>query len=392
MNVEYLGGVNVNLNLPKLRVLAFHFPNRNCSMSIDCPELNLLVYRGESEGRNLLNIKQPETIRKLDTDIIGPKFSSCKNVECVITRRLEAIGKNTLLLFPKLNELHYNAGTRKAFSGFGDITTLKQELTEFLDDVNALKGSDFQFRFAGFQMNKTKLDEIDFDVQVVKGRETVFNEYVYLKNYQLIDPDGTLDFICFIDYTRLMSKVPGEIPVCFFKKFIGVYHVRAKCVQDESHFLWFLKSLRSLRKLELDCSGLSQEFYDQLPESANSLSSLTLQRDNEICQRELQLGLDFIAKFSGLSELLIHPILTFQSGPLQARWLDKLEKCILEFRLREKRFSIKKFERAGPKVFHVYLDQKQFHIKNSEEIVNSFEKLQRDLCLYYVYRTDEDSN
>ena len=37
------------------------------------------------------------------------------------------------------------------------------------------------------------LDEIDFGIQIVEGRERVNN--VYMKNYQLIVPDGTLDSI-----------------------------------------------------------------------------------------------------------------------------------------------------------------------------------------------------
>ena len=53
--------------------------------SIDCPELNVLVYR-ETTNASLLKVKHPETIRKLETSMFGPKLAPFKNVECLVTR------------------------------------------------------------------------------------------------------------------------------------------------------------------------------------------------------------------------------------------------------------------------------------------------------------------
>ena len=72
---------------------------------------------------------------------------------------------------------------------------MKQMLREFLNDVEKLKGNDFQFRRVS----------VDQDDRVTFG---VFNEYVHLKNYQLIEPDATL--VRTVDYNRLMSSVTGE--------------------------------------------------------------------------------------------------------------------------------------------------------------------------------------
>ena len=65
----------------------------------------MLVYR-ESQDANLLQVNQPETIRKLETNMVGAKLAPFKNVECLVTRQFEAIRKATLQSLPKLKELH----------------------------------------------------------------------------------------------------------------------------------------------------------------------------------------------------------------------------------------------------------------------------------------------
>ena len=48
--------VNVSLILRKLQVLAIHEFNEFCVLSVDCPVLRVLVYRGEFETANLLDL------------------------------------------------------------------------------------------------------------------------------------------------------------------------------------------------------------------------------------------------------------------------------------------------------------------------------------------------
>ena len=103
---RWLNREKLHLNLPQLKVLAFHRNNENCPVSVDCPKLELLLYRGEPANSNLLEVKHPETIRKLETDMLGEKLTPFMNVECLVTRRLQVISRTTLLSLPKLNELH----------------------------------------------------------------------------------------------------------------------------------------------------------------------------------------------------------------------------------------------------------------------------------------------
>ena len=252
-------------------------------------------------------------------------------------------------------------------SPFVTVTNVKRKLSELLNEAK-LRDSDFRFRFAGLLL--TNVDQVDLGVQVDEstGRERVSNEYVYMKNYQLIEP-GALDFVHDVDYTRLLDNVTGEFPRCFSQKFTRIYWIKATAkVRDPDHFLWFLKSLRFLSRLELESTELSQEFYDQLPASAPSLRRLYLRKGH--CVNEL--NIDFIDELSGLTHIWIKPALTLESIPSLFRSADRLKEGDFCF---ESRFSI--WKKEGSTVWKVWKNhQLLFKNENPEEIVNFFEGYQ----------------
>ena len=385
----YLHG-KAYLNLPRLKVLVLQGWNHHCALSIDCPQLITLLYAGEEEDENLLKVKHPETIRKLKTDMVVPRWlASFKSVECLGTRRFEAISKATFISLPELRELHYDGDIEWVIAegsrhGPGTVDRMKQKLNEFLDEAKKLRGNEFQFTFCGFRLTNVNVDQIDFGVQVHEesGREYVHNEYIYMKNYQLIEP-GAVEFVEHVDYTGLLSHVTGEFPLCFSHKFTNIRSVYATTkVQDPDHFLWFLKSLRFLIELWLEDTELAQEFYDQLPASAHSLFTLELRVGH--CENELQLNFDFIGSFSYLSELVINSIISLELLPSLVRSVGKLELGRFDIRSREKIFKIYKW--IGSDEWAIKradgVDESLFETENPDEILNFFDGLQgaREKC------------
>ena len=374
---------NVNLNLPRLKVLALHFGDTSSPLSIDCPLLSTLSYNAWRGDANRLEVKHPETIRKLLMELVGQQLAPFKNIECLVTRQFETISKATLLSLSRLRELRYNVNIESAFwteahNGAGTADRLKRKLSEFLDEAKKLRGGDFRFTFAGFQLTKTMLEQIDFGVQVnARGEECVSNEYVYMKNYHLIEPDA-LHFVYRIDYNGLLSHSTGEFPCCFSQKFTDIQWVEATAkVQDADHFLSFLKSLRSLRRLELTNTGLGQKFYDQLPATAPSLTILYLGDGH--CKDELQLNFDFIDKLSHLFDLSIEPELSLDSFLFLVRWLDKLAAGYFCVQSKEELYEITR-DVAGPSEWRISKYQEVFEAvfesENSDEIANFFKTLQ----------------
>ena len=357
----------VDLSLPRLNVLKFHKINERCPLSIDCPVLSVLVYE-ESANKSLLDVKQPETIRKLDTDMVGSKLVRFKNVECLVTRNFEVISRATLVSLPRLRELHFNEFITSSLGRrpvAGTLDERKRTVKEFVHDLK-LRGPDVRIRFTGFQLTEMSLDEIDLS-----------DQYVHLKNYQLIDPDGTLDFINGFDYNHLMSTVPGAIPVGFLQRLTGAYFVQTSDVeapvQDAAHFLWFLKSMGSTKILNIKDPQLGQEFYDQLPASAPSLEELQFSK----CyfKKEILLNFDFVAKFPCLLYLsLLHGHLSFKSLSSLVRSSVRFEKFRFLFCYKGTLFAIEKM--GDSKLCEVCFplsERLYFASENLEEIVSYFE-------------------
>ena len=301
LNISYT--IQVNLNLPELKVLVIHRFNRRYPLLLNCPQLGLLVYRGEPADSNLLEVMHPETIRKLETDMLDEKLSPFINVECLATRDLRLINRTTLLLLPKLKELHFKLDWTP-FAELNDPSEFlqsKEQLKQFLDDVNSLRtpGS-FRFRFAAFELNKAKLEQIDFNVQIGRSFEYAWAwEYLefYMKNYDLID--GSVDFHHPVNHTLLMRQVDGKLPSDFFEKITKIQKIVTFDTVDIDQFLSFLKSLRSLRMLYLIRPKLGQEFYDQLPALAQSLDHLELFEHND----EIRLNFEFLLRLPRFSKL-----------------------------------------------------------------------------------------
>lgn len=387
VNIGFLDEEKVNLKLSNLKVAAFHRWNYYCPLFIDCPKLNILLYRGESFPC-LLAVNHPETIRKLNTNLIGTKLTLFKNVESLITQEFKAISMDTVKALPKLKQLFYDENLKFAFEfkfqtdprPIDRINRIKLKLKEFVKDVKAFKGDcDFQFSFTGFRLNKTNIDEIDFGLTGKRG-EVVSNEYIYMTNYLLIDPECSLDFIDSINYSGLM-KIGPKIPSCFFRKFANINLVIAGGqIKSESHFLTFLKSLKSLRKLKLICSKLSQKAYDQLPASAPSLIKFDLEIDvyssNDYGP---QLNFDFISKFLHLSWLYIRPYLSFESfTSLVNGGLGKLKAGDFLVKLKEKTFFFIRKEK-GLKAWNVKgpVGKQVLKTENPNQIIDLFEEFQR---------------
>ena len=104
-----------------------------------------------------------------------------------------------------------------------------------------------------------------------------------------------------------MSIAAAPVPLSFFEQFTGVEVVKSNdAITDSVHFLGFLKSLTSLRNLELVRSQLSHAFYDQLPKFAPMLHTFKL------IGGEPGLEFNFLRVFSRLYTVRIDRNLSFK--------------------------------------------------------------------------------
>ena len=373
-NAKWKMNWDINLKLPKLKVLAFHCFNPG-NLLIDSPLLNTLAYTGEDASQ--LDVKHPETIRKLATNMTGPKLAPFKDVECLITKEFKAIEMPTLLWLPRLKEIRCTLNIENLIGKWPRITVdfVKERLNEFMDEAKRLRGSDFRFNFAGFQLANVDIDEIDFGAEVDRyGRERVCKENVYMKNYHLIESDA-LKFVRIVNYTCLLKHATEEFPSCFFQKFTGIEEVEVHgLVKDPDHLLWFLKSLKFLKRLWLENAVLSQEFYDQLPTAASWLTRLEFRGD---WRNKVHLNFDFITEFSctSLSSLDLQQALSLESTISLVRSSADLKKLFLTVCLKEN-YSLYAVKKRGASSWKIFKrTETLFETENPEEIVDFLEGL-----------------
>ena len=369
-------GARMHLKLPKLRVLVFDPLCASYAVSFDCPKLNVLFFRDCLVSR--LEVKKPETIRKLETNLLdSTRLVQFQNVECLVTDNIKMICRSVLLVLTKLKELHFNERIREVVLNIGSTYQLKQKLKEFLADVQELKGVDFKFKFAGFRMNKQILDQIDLGDQNGWEYMPPSDEYVYMRNCHLIEPDGALSFIYKVDYSALMGNVTGgELPTCFFRKFTGIQSVYVGGrIQDVNHFLRFLRSLSLLRCLTLRDLCLGQEFYDQLPASARYLDTFTL-HEPVIDKEEQQINFGFITQLSRLTLLEILSEISCESLASLLSYLGKLKESRIHFSFNGNLATITFLKRAnGSKRYEVFWDTKKvLETENPGQVLNFFQK------------------
>lgn len=215
-------------------------------------------------------------------------------------------------------------------------------------------------------MTYENVNLIDFGVQVEGDTEKVYDELIYMNNYQLID---STNLISSLDYNRLISsRVP--IRSCFFRKFAKVSQVSVKgSVQNEDHFLWFLKLLKSLKRLEFEETELSQSFFDRLPAYATSLTDLSL-----IGESELKLNFDFIFKLDQLTRFRAGMVWSFIGLVSLVKLFGKLPGAFkFHFLLKKKRVSIKKIR--GSTVYRICNDifETIFKTESTNDIVDAIE-------------------
>lgn len=394
-----LGEMKLSLTLPELRILAIH--QADFPLSIDCPELSVLIYEGRADG-SLLEVKHPETIRRLETYLFDPKLSRFKNVEYLALRSLselsqlpefEETGKAILPSLPRLRELHFKTTLSKLWFGPINLGNLldrfKEALKEFLEEAERLKGSDFKFTLGGFLMTQTTLEEFDFGQLVQNGKQVALpDEYIIIKNWPFVD--GIFDFITHLDYDPFIFQIPKESLSEFVQKFPRMCSVKANMVRDESHLLEFLRLSNSLIILNLESPDLDQEFYDQLPTAAPLLIKLNLGpedgRDQSAELEELELNFDFVGKLPRLLEYSIRQLVPFWSLDSLIRGssrLTRLEKATIYFR------SINPM--SPRKIFHISKSSKVWKIsergpwartlaetQNTDEILNYLQALKID--------------
>ena len=324
ISCELPNGDPICLDLPDLRQLEVAC-NGTREMRINSTKLEKLTYYGDED---LLQVKHPETVGSLDSDLPFEHLRSFRNVRHLrSSSRFHILDERTLLDFPNLKEIAFTGTfldvyyaslpylerfmTRKKALGRADLKVqlVSLELVDHkpIDDYRFSKIFSW-FEEVGYNYGDNYGDLYDYEEH--KGFFYLLRLHVH--NYdQLI---GTAP-IRSVSYIEIMQLFRGRIPDDFFSKFGGIKRVSVpQLYAGEEHLLWFLQSVPELKEFESHAVILSESFFHRLAQSCSkSLRSISLY---EVELKRLQ-NLDFSGEFKVLSSLSLN----MDSSLEEIRWL-----------------------------------------------------------------------
>lgn len=348
LEINYLPCEPVKLTFPNLRILSLNWRNSKIDVELDCPKLSVLQY-GERDDKDLLRVKQPETIRVLQNEdtfcpMVGTKLIRFKNLE-VIKYRMRGpdfLDRLTLQNLKQLKEIHYDLIDLEENS---DQTI--RALKEFLGHRRALGRSKLVVFFVGLQIGKDDLSDIDLGSVVRNEKNLISYEKLHMKHYDRLQEE--LAFVYEVDYSALISLV-GVLPKDYFRRFSDLRWVKATCPVNEANFLEFIKQCYNLEHFAIHNCDLSQQFFDQLGRLC-SFTNFYLSEDEERRRTETQLEFSFIGKFTRLFHMAVEKDLSLNSLRTLLTSLGKLELLMMNnellFSFRGTHFEFWKNNRAN---------------------------------------------
>ena len=136
-----------------------------------------------------------------------------------------------------------------------------------------------------------------------------------------------------------LDRGGASLPADFFEKFAGVEKISARAaVQDDRHFRWFLKSLRSCTSLWLTVRRRFLHKY-HLPRLAPSLETLGMSAYDPT---GLLFDFDFLYQLPSLSCLSISGALTLETIRSLVDLFEDLDEVHFEFECKDREVYVHK--------------------------------------------------
>lgn len=305
------------LYLPELKALVINHYNEYIGflskdsgiLMIDTPNLHSLKLLNASY--NLLNtnikIKHPLSIRYLHINKYEEDMDIFNNLECLefSGNYSKFIDRDGLLKFQKLKQLKVSGIT---------TSQTRSNLRELFN----------------FKIDNLDLIANGVKIKKIEKIKELKNEVIRFQLQNFDDLTDDLNFITEINYNKFTCLLPNYDPSILFEKYTNIQLIKIfSKIEDENRLIQFLAKCDSLYFLIVQDSSLSQYFYDQLPETACSLSRL------HISEKIFQLNFAFIMKLHYLIILYSNQdiFINLNSNLNNLKYLERLNFRVGNFRI-----------------------------------------------------------
>lgn len=283
------------LSLPKLLTLYIvEYRDGVYRFKVDAPKLKFLSF-GDLKSIELVC---PESIRTIQCEECDYstllKFKSLEIMQCSVYLELK---DDILSELVHLKELHFDFPYLPSYFTEEEFEVLKVTLKEVLKQRELLKRSDFLITWRNVRL--VNAEQLDVSYRLVRN---LFN--FPAKNYRFLLEKFRFSYHfmpdrLYMNYGHLMDGLDGgELRDDFFEKFNVSWVEVTDEVKDPEHFLSFLKSVPTLKGLNLNSSALSQSFMERLADELPDVHADI--KEFSVFDTRTELDLRFIFKFSNL--------------------------------------------------------------------------------------------
>lgn len=264
---------NKTLKLNNLRFLLLDY-QFNGTLMIDAPKLS---HCRTVDWNNMILI-DPKTVTHLHVKIFSYFFlMNFINLEYLYIEDSIKNFTSVLNRFRKLKEI------RSEF-------TSRFILSNQLEEKNRLFNFNLKLFYSGYEIR------FQDDIQIFFGKDD--DDYTSLIDYnnygELFDVVGHIKKI---NYNDLFEHFNGT-PTDFFEKCIGIKIVEVKSrILNLNDFIQFLRKCKLISELNLENSGLGQDFFNEIPVNCPSIEKLKISKTKAV-DLSFITELTYLRKFS----------------------------------------------------------------------------------------------
>ena len=239
---------NCTLTLPNLRIFKFRPQCEFQKLKMKTPKLEAL----DCDDLTIIEIRQPETIKHLKTELYHSSLEEFKNLEVLDCGEIRNVNKEILSILSKLKVLCvYEIDAKKL--EIEESRNLISKMSFIMKQKLVLRRTELKVYLQGVRLTDgNNLDVFKLDLDNTKFQ---------LENYaNLYNSLHFIDCVNYSDLTALTEQIPDD----YFNKLFQVRGVEITTKVNRDHFIWFASKLNFLDSLMFKNASLDQSTIDHL--------------------------------------------------------------------------------------------------------------------------------